>query len=122
MSSEPSAWGQIIQHISTSSALNPALIACAICVPTGLTLAGLASIIELKIVGAVIALAPVVATTFQLLYFTIKEPERLQSEKHIEHKMVIAHQISIRKGDDIVDIALPIQSSVIENPSLDGVR
>jgi hypothetical protein len=113
---DPSPWVTFARQISTSSAVNPSLVLCAIVAPLCLLLAylteppfnyGLASL------GA----APILMTLWQIVRFTIKDPDRLQNDRHVEEKMRIGHLIGVNEGGQNRELPIALTPTMIDNPN-----
>jgi hypothetical protein len=107
------------KSVATSSALNPILTLSAICTPIAL---GIAAWFDQWSNPALIGLAvtPPLVAVLQIILFTFLDRDRLQSERHVETKMVL-NQMSNQIGDKDGTITV-LNQAPINNPSLEGVR
>ena len=111
-------FGQIIKTLRTKSAANPALIFAAICLAGGVPGALIADSPASLFFFGVIAIGILLAAA-QIAYFTIKDPDRLQDEHHIENKMLI-NAITPMLGDADTVIEIDAQPVLSGNPQLEG--
>lgn len=81
-------WQNFSQAKGTSSAIKPALILAGICVPSGLSLAGLGAA-PFNYFGITLAVGAVAFVMWQIAHFTIRDPDRLHNERHIEAKLAM---------------------------------
>lgn len=106
--------------MSTSSAMNPALLLCLIVCP--LAFLSAASLFHFDHVFAaslliLIGCWPLGIAGWQLIRFTTHAPDRLQREQHVERMLQIRSQLSVKGIDGIRDI--PIHSELSNNPQLE---
>lgn len=80
-------WRHVLSK-GTSSATLPALILAAICVPSGFSFAALGPS-PANYFGLAIAVVAVLFVMWQIVHFTIRDPDRLHNERHIEAKMAM---------------------------------
>lgn len=118
MDDNTTAWASVVEKISTSSAINPSLVMTAICVPCGSALAYWGTY-PISAAGAAIAGLSVLSGIIQIQWFTFRDPDRLQHDRHIERKMIIEQQrIGYRSQDGAIEVAVPDTTALIENPIL----
>lgn len=104
---------------STSSVMNPTLMLCLIVCPLGLT--GAVSLfhfgqsVAASVVLAIVV-APITIACWQLIYFTKKEPARLQREQHNENMLAIRNRIEVKDGNSITQV--PISNRLSDNPRI----
>jgi len=60
---------------------------------------------------------PAVAV-YQLLYFTHRDPDRLQNERHIERKIALSNRIGFRVDGESMETIVSLGGEVINNPQL----
>jgi hypothetical protein len=106
------------KSVATSSALNPILTLSAICSPIALAIAAFSGQWDNPLLTG-LALGPPAIAIFQILLFTFIDRDRLQSERHIETKMVL-NQMNNQIGDKSGTVTIQDQKS-INNPSLEGI-
>jgi hypothetical protein len=102
--------------ISTSSAMNPVLVMCLIICPFALAAAGGLYWAKHTIPATlffVLGCTPVAVGLWQLIIFTINDPDRLQREQHIERMTQIRGQITVRQGEEIN--AVPVSDYLTSN-------
>jgi len=119
MNPDPANWAGQARHISTSSAMNPALLLCAICVPTGATMTVFGTDF-VRLVGIVWSGLPLMMALWQLGYFTHSDRDRLQNERHVEQKMIIQGRIGMRSAGGIREFDAPPALPPVENPAVAG--
>lgn len=112
------AWGSVLRHISTSSAVNPAMLVSISAMIFGLL--GLEFCPpEVAWVFTVVTLAPLVVFLFQVILFSMIDRDRLQNDKHVERKMMITKNvIGVMEGDNPKEIALPSSTQYSPNPMI----
>lgn len=113
-------FGQIISSLRTKSAANPALIFAALCLAGGVPGALIAVAPTTYFFLGVIALGLLLAAS-QIIYFTLKDPDRLQDEQHVENKMLI-NSMNPMLGDSTHLIQLDAEPTMIGNPRLEDRR
>lgn len=106
----------ITRSIATSSALNPTLILAAICTPASLVLSRFSSGYEQVALLAIAGAVPLVALA-QIVWFTIKSPDRLQHENHVENKMLIS-RMGENSNDGARQILIDNNTILTENPKI----
>ena len=99
--------------------MNPSLLLCLIVCP--LAFGGAISLFHFKIVfGALLFTAigfwPLGICGWQLIRFTLKDPDRLQREQHVENMLQIKSHLSVKDGGEIRQI--PITGELVGNPQL----
>lgn len=110
----------IVRHIATSSALNPSLIALAIIAIPSLALSNFASPPLSDYLFYLVA-ATTGVVLLQIAFFTIFDRDRLQSEKHVEHKILLSQQrFGVRDGNNTREIEIGHQGLLTENPESDS--
>lgn len=103
--------------VTTSSALNPSLVLCLVCLPTGLV--GLMLGLETwHLLFGCLTFIPPLLTAAQIVWFTFFDRDRLQNERHVEQKMLIASRQAFGDKAGIFEIPLNSQN-LIDNPRLD---
>lgn len=103
----------------TPSAMKPVLIALAIVVGVLAPISYMAPPpLNLMFGGAVLLI--IVAFILQLAWFTIKDADRLQSERHVQAMTLISNQIGIREGDVIKQISVDLSAELTQNPRLES--
>lgn len=115
MGPDQSVWGGVIRHMTTSNAVNSALIA---------TIAGmLFGTLGLRFgpEGAewafyVILLAPLLVLLFQIILFSLVDRDRLQNDKHVEQKMMITSKIGYMKDGKPQEVEIPSSGILVQNP------
>jgi hypothetical protein len=70
------------QGLRVRSALNPSLWLCAIVTPFSLLVASCSATSLVIVTALVMAVIPIVITSFGFLYFLVRAPEKLQSEDY----------------------------------------
>lgn len=100
--------------------MNPALLLCLIVCPLAFLAAG--SLFHFKqlfpaLLFVTVGLWPLGIAGWQLIYFTKKDPNRLQRDQHNENMLAIKHQIAVKQGDKIVEV--PVPDYLIENPQVE---
>jgi hypothetical protein len=113
-----SAWGSVLRQITTSSAVNPTMlvsIAAMLIGFLGLRFAPASS----AFVFQILILAPLTVFLCQVVFFTLKDPDRLQDDEHVENKMVIAKSIGMMKDGKPIEVKLPANKmKPVRNPRL----
>lgn len=99
--------------------MNPALILCLIVCP--LALLGSGSLFHFgqpvpASLMALIACWPLGIAGWQLIRFTVRDPDRLQREQHVENMLQIRNHLAIKADDAITEI--PLSTDLIGNPRL----
>lgn len=112
-------WGGVIRHISTSSAVNPTLVAsiAAMVLGVGGLTIGPASA---SLVFAILTLAPLTVFLCQVIFFTFVDRDRLQNDKHVEQKMLISRGIGSMINGKPVEFQIPADSPIVSNPTYQG--
>lgn len=106
----------LAKTISTSSAMNPALVLCMIICPLSLVVAGglfWGNLIVPATLFFILGCSPVLVGLWQLVTFTVKDPDRLQREQHVERMTEIRGQLTVRRGDEVT--AVPISNHLTSN-------
>ena len=107
---------QATKSLKTSSAVAPSLLLTVICTPLGMAASRL-SPAPFDLIFAVIAIVPVVLTVIQIVYFTFREPDRLQNERHVEQKMLLS-RIPPQMGDHSSVVELDSSQNLMVNPMM----
>jgi hypothetical protein len=99
--------------------MNPSLILCLIVCP--LSLIGSGSLFHFgqpvpASLMALIACWPIGIAGWQLIRFTIRDPDRLQREQHVEKMLQIRNHLGIKADDTITEI--PLSTDLTSNPRL----
>lgn len=113
---EPEGWAAVSKYISSSSALNPTLLFLLLCTVPSLFLAA-ASRIPLSYFFMLTAIIPIFISAWQIITFTNGDRDRLQNDKHVEKKMLIA-RFGGDLGGERREIILKSDSPLIDNPAL----
>jgi hypothetical protein len=103
------------RQVATYSAMNPILWKTAICSPLGIVCASFASAPLSYMIFALSAL-PILVGCWGFVYFAQSDPKRLQSEGHIQ-QMEVLSRIGGVHGENRIDVVLPADLPLIENPS-----
>jgi hypothetical protein len=105
------------RHLVTRSAVNPALWLTAFVTPLGLYLSQ-HSLAPFSFMYFVLASLPVFLVIWQVVKFTNRDPDRLQTEQHLENKMLYS-----RIGDNLrgreVELIVDKRSQLINNPAME---
>ncbi|HTG38179.1 hypothetical protein [Sphingomonas sp.] len=106
---------QVTKSLKTSSAVVPALLLTAICLPLG---ALAAAFVPAPVSYLFVALALIcpIATLLQIVFFTFFDRDRLQNEEHVERKMMLT-QMRSEIGDSNAVIEAKPAEMLIANPS-----
>lgn len=107
-------------RISASSAMNPVLLLCLMVCP--LAFAGAIGLFEFdRPIGAGVMTAvgcwPLAIAGWQLIRFTLDDPDRLQKEEHLRRMFELRQELTIKEGGKIVD--LPISTRLTANPQIE---
>ncbi|RYG98290.1 MAG: hypothetical protein EON58_07555 [Alphaproteobacteria bacterium] len=108
--------------MSTSSAMNPALLLCLIVCPLAFTLGGSLFHFNHPIAATLmtcIGIYPLLITGWQVVYFTTRQPDRLQREQHIENMTQIRSRLGIKEDGKIIEV--PVSQKLTGNPHGEGV-
>lgn len=112
-------WAAIIRTISTSSAVNPALLLVAMCAPVAIFSMFSSPIIQYA--GLAIFAAAAAVTAFQIIWFTFIDPPKLQHDKHVEKMAQLRmNAITIRAKGGTKEISIPEDAPLIDNPQRAG--
>jgi len=110
----PAGIAGVSRHIATSSALNPALLLCAICSPICFTLSYFTD--GLLRAGFFLAgITPLTIAAWQIVRFTLNDPDRLQNDRHVENKMLIS-RFGVRQGEVTHEVIIPPSGEQGPNP------
>jgi len=96
--------------------MNPVLVMCLIICPLALAAAGglyWGKHVLPATLFFVLACSPVAVGLWQLIMFTIKDPDRLQREQHVERMTEIRGQLTVRQGNEIT--AVPVSNHLTSN-------
>jgi len=112
------SWGAVLRHISTSSAVNPAMLVCIASMIFGFLGLEFAPT-DVNWVFIILILFPLVIFSAQIILFSLVDRDRLQNDKHVEQKMMISKQVigEMRDGKPI-EIRLPKNEQQSPNPQL----
>lgn len=103
-----------IARVTTRSVLNPLLWLCGIVTPLGLILAS-AGDEAIRAPMLLIACAPILFIAVAYTYFAVREPDRLQSEEHIQELQRIKHLGDSEAGE--AGPGIVIEHERIERPA-----
>lgn len=106
---------QVTKSLKTSSAVVPALLLTAICLPLGALAAALVPAPVSYLFVALALICPI-ATLLQIVFFTFFDRDRLQNEEHVERKMMLT-QMRSEIGDSNAVIEAKPAEMLIANPS-----
>lgn len=109
------SWTGVIRQMSTSSAVNPMLIASIVAIVFGAP-ALMFGPEETRLFFAALIFLPLVAFVLQVAIFTIVDRDRLQNDRHVEQKMLIQNQITLKRSGKTVTIDIPPNGALIDNP------
>ena len=108
-------WAEISRSISSSSAMNPALLT--VLLTTG------PSLIILPFVPPPVAFflmataaAPVAVTLWQIVKFTNRDPWQLRNDRHVERMTEL--RLGRRSDDGYEDLIIPPGGALVENPAI----
>lgn len=96
--------------------MNPVLVLCMIICPLSLAASGGLYWGKLFVPASlffVLGCSPVLVGLWQLVTFTVKDPDRLQREQHVERMTEIRGQLTVRQGNDVT--AVPISNHLTSN-------
>jgi len=121
MSLDQSHLATMATRISTSSAMNPSLMLCLMVTPLCFLAAGslfhLAQVLP-ALLFVLIGVVPLGIASWQLVRFTIRDPDRLQQERHIENKMLIQHRMGIKEDGQFREVPLALSDTLTGNPQV----
>lgn len=116
---DQSAWGAVLRHISTSSAVNPTMLVSISAMLIGYL--GLQFAPDTaSIVFSLLIIAPLTVFLGQVIFFTIFDRDRLQNDKHVEQKMIIKNGIEIKRAGKVITVDVPKGEGVSTNPLAQG--
>lgn len=120
MKSEQSHLAAVARNMTTSSAMNPALLLTLIISPISVITGGslIAAGYEAGLYFLYLAALPVIITCLQLGYLTIAAPDRLQKEEHVEKMAALRQAITYKQDDRIVEA--PVSTFNTHNPAYLG--
>lgn len=118
---DANGWGGVIRHFSTSSAVNPTLVATIVCAVLGVPGIMFGPAAAQSIFTALI-FAPLVVFLAQVVLFSLVDRDRLQNDRHVEQKMMITHKIGYMRDGEPAEMVLPKGELLTENPQLEGPR
>lgn len=104
----------------TSSAMNPALLLCLIICPSCIVAAATLFAFNHPVPASVLLVIgcyPLGIAGWQLIRFTLKDPDRLQREQHIENKMQIRALVGIKDHGELKEVA--VSGQLMGNPKLE---
>lgn len=106
--------------MTTSSAMNPALTLCLMVCPIAFVAA--VSLFHFGLPWPAMAFVlvgvwPLGIAGWQLIHFTLKEPNRLQREQHLERMTEIQTMLAVKEGDNIRE--LPVSDQLAGNPQIE---
>jgi hypothetical protein len=113
----------IARNMTTTSAMNPVLLLCLIICPICLVSGGvmLARGNLLGLIFMAFAGAPLLIACWQIVYFTMIAPDRLQREQHVEKMAAMRHAILQKTDAGLLE--LPVSAGALtSNPALEEVR
>ncbi|WP_152542572.1 hypothetical protein [Sphingobium sp. Ant17] len=107
--------------MSTSSAMNPGLIFCLMICP--LSLGGSITLFRFGMpipASALLAICcwPIGIVGWQLIRFTIKEPDRLQRDEHLQRMFELKSTVGIKDHGQIKEVT--VSSQLATNPALEN--
>ena len=107
---------RVTKTVATSTALNPTLMLAAL---LGLPcfLLGFFSPVPISYLLDVCGVAVLVTAIWQIIRFTIHDPDRLQNDRHVENKMMIS-TLGGKFGDEKLEIAIPANAISTANPHM----
>ena len=110
-------WAEISRSISSSSAMNPALLT--------VLLATVPSLILLPLVPPpvtyflmITAAAPMAVALWQIVRFTNRDPSQLRNDKHVERMTEL--KLGRRNDNGYEEWILPANGPLIENPAIEN--
>lgn len=107
-------------RMTTSSAMNPGLLFCLMVTPVSIVASGSLFHFGHWMAGsgfAAIAAIPVAIVSWQLVRFTLKEPDRLQKDEHLQRMFELKNSVAIKDHGELVQI--PVSSTLSQNPALE---
>lgn len=113
---DESRWGSVIRSMTTSSAVNPALVIAVVCIVIGVPALALAPPAAATVISFVVV-APLCLLLLQLGFFTIVDRDRLQNDRHVEQKMLITKTIGYMKDGKPEQVQLPASEALVDNPT-----
>ena len=106
----------VSKHLASSSALNPTLQLALMAVLAGYTLAKFAPY-PMNYMAFVIGTLPILIACWQIVKFTINDPDRLQHDTHVENKMMIS-LIGENSADGSRQIVINNEGPLTDNPQI----
>jgi hypothetical protein len=107
----------IATRVTTTSALNPALTLCLMVCPLLFGLSGVLFYAGLTVPGSAcicIASVPLLIACWQIVLFTLRDPNRLQREQHLENMLAIQNKIGVKEDGVVREIEIP--AILTQNP------
>ena len=108
-------WTGVLRQMNTSSAVNPTRIATIVALVVGAPCLAV-SAPETRWIFAVIVLLPLVTFLCQIIVFTLYDRDRLQNDRHVEQKMIIQNQITLKHPEGKGASHVQLSGALIENP------
>lgn len=107
-------------RMSTSSAMNPGLLFCLLVCP--LCSVGAISLFHFGLwipasIFTLMSCFPVAIVGWQLIRFTIKDPDRLQRDEHLQRMFELRSTVGIKDDGELKEIT--INGELEENPALE---
>lgn len=108
----------VATNMRTSSVMNPTVImaiaALVALVPAAVLLAKFGFPMFAAVTGFV-AVLPMLVGCWQIIHFSLKDPDRLQREEHVERKIALQQQaIGIKVDNQIREV--PVSAELTANP------
>lgn len=104
------------KHLASSSALNPTLSLSLVAVAGGYGLAYFAPP-PMSYAAFVVGTLPVLIACWQIVRFTLIDPDRLQHDTHVENKMMIS-LIGENSDSGTKQIIIKNDTPMIDNPHI----
>jgi purine-cytosine permease-like protein len=111
-------FAHVTKSLRTSSAIVPALVLTAICLPIGAIAAAMTPA-PLNYIFMATAIIPPIVAILQIAFFTFADRDRLQNEEHVERKMLLS-QMRPEFGDATSVIEVDNAHSLMSNPKAKG--
>lgn len=120
MGNDQSHLATLASKISTSSAMNPGLIFCLVVTPVGLL--GAISLFQFghpiaATLMSVIAAIPVAIVAWQIVRFTLRDPDRLQRDEHVQRMFQLRSTLVVKDGSTIREFN--VSNDLSGNPALE---
>lgn len=120
MGQDQSHLATMARKITTSSAMNPALMLCLMVCPLGII--GISTLFHVGLwIPAVILIVltgfPLGIAGWQLIHFTKHDPNRLQGEQHVERMLQIRQAVAFKDGGELKEVT--VSGDLVSNPALE---